>query len=58
MKNQIAVIGFLALLLSALSGCQVVEGIFKAGVAVGVIIIVAVVGLIIFLLSKLAGGKK
>ena len=57
MKNQLPVIAVLALLLSTLSGCQVIEGIFKAGVAVGVIVVVAVVGLIIFLLSKLAGKK-
>lgn len=57
MKNQLPIIAFLALLLSTLSGCEVIGGIFKAGVAVGVIIIVAVVGLIVFLLSRL-GGKK
>lgn len=57
MKNQLPVIAFLALLLSTLSGCEVIGGIFKAGVAVGVIVIVAVVGLIVFLLSRM-GGKK
>jgi len=44
------------LLLSTLTGCSVVEGIFKAGVWVGVLIVAAVIGLIIFLVSR--AGKK
>ena len=47
----------LALLLS-LSSCEVVGGIFKAGVWSGVILIVVVVGLVIFILAKLFGGGK
>jgi hypothetical protein len=38
------------------SGCAVIGGIFKAGVWVGVIIVVAIVALIIFLISK--GSNK
>jgi hypothetical protein len=41
-----------------LQGCAAVEGIFKAGVWVGVIAVVAVVGIIIFIVSKIAGGGK
>jgi hypothetical protein len=36
------------------SGCEIIGDIFKAGVWVGVILVVA----IIFLLFKLLGGKK
>jgi hypothetical protein len=36
----------------ALSGCELAEGIFKAGMAVGVFIVIAVVALVIFLMSK------
>ena len=34
------------------SSCAVVEGIFKAGVWVGVLIVVAIIGLIVWLISK------
>ena len=37
----------------SLPGCEVVEGIFKAGMAVGVLLVVFVVGLILFLVSKM-----
>jgi len=36
----------------ALSGCELAEGIFKAGMAVGIFIVVAVIALVIFLVSK------
>jgi hypothetical protein len=44
---------FIVLLaVTALPGCEVVEGIFKAGMAVGVFLVVLVVGLVFFLISK------
>jgi len=47
---------FWILLLSVfLDSCAVAGGIFKAGVWVGVLIVVAVIGLIVFLASR---GKK
>ena len=36
----------------ALSGCELAEGIFKAGMAVGVLMVIAIVALAIFLVSK------
>jgi hypothetical protein len=49
---------FLALpVMCCLSGCTVVGGIFKAGVWVGALIVVAIIGLIIFLVSR-ASGKS
>ena len=47
----------LAMLIS-LSSCEVIGGIFKAGVWSGVIVVVVVVGLIIFILAKVMGGGK
>jgi hypothetical protein len=45
---------FLVLLAGiALSGCELAEGIFKAGMAVGVFMVIAVVALIIYLMSKI-----
>lgn len=45
----------LLFLLSTLAGCEVIGGIFKAGIWVGVVIVVAVIALIAFLFSR---GKK
>ena len=36
----------------ALTGCEVVEGIFKTGMAVGVFLVIAVLALIAFVVSK------
>lgn len=41
-----------------LSSCQIIGDIFKAGVGVGVFMVVAVIGLIIFLIAKIGGGSK
>ena len=44
---------FLVLLAGiALSGCELAEGIFKAGMAFGVFIVIAIIALVIFLVSK------
>jgi len=44
---------FLVLLAGiAMSGCELAEGIFKAGMAFGVFIVIAVIALVIFLVSK------
>jgi hypothetical protein len=45
----ILVAGFLLFL----AGCQVVGGIFKAGVWAGIILVVAVIVLIIYLISRM-----
>ena len=37
----------------SLPGCEVVEGIFKAGMAVGILLVVFVVGVVFFLVGKL-----
>ena len=50
---------FLVLLAGiALSGCELAEGIFKAGMAFGVFIVIAIVALVIFLVSKVAQGRS
>lgn len=45
----------LALLLTFLSSCSVISGIFKAGAVTGIIAVVVVLGLIIWLLSAFRG---
>ena len=52
MKNKITRIGMLLLLLITVSSCSVIEGIFKAGMGVGVFIVVIIVAVIAFVISK------
>lgn len=55
--RKYSALAFVALLATTLSSCELVEGIFKAGVWSGVIIVVIVLALIIWLVSKVFGGK-
>ena len=54
--KKYSLIALVALISTTLSSCDLVEGIFKAGVWSGVIIVVVVLGLIIWLVSKVFGG--
>lgn len=54
-KLQIFLIAALVL---SMSSCQVIGDIFKAGVGVGVFLVVAVIGLIIFVIAKIGGGGR
>ena len=56
MKNQFAVIALVSLLF--LSSCQIVGDIFKAGMGFGIFLVVAVVGLVVFLVARVMGGGK
>ena len=55
MKNLLTL--FLLFMITTLSSCSVIGDIFKAGVWVGVLAVVVVVGLIIYFISR-ASGKK
>lgn len=46
---------FLMLLLISqiFTGCELVEGIFKAGMWVGIIIVVAIIALVIWIISRI-----
>ncbi|WP_164714128.1 hypothetical protein [Chitinophaga rhizosphaerae] len=54
--NSILSLSIIAILSITLSGCEIVGGIFKAGVWTGLILVAVVLGLIIFLFSR--GGRK
>jgi hypothetical protein len=56
MKNFIYVFMFVMISMS-LTSCELVGDIFKAGFWVGILAVAAVIGLIIFLISKLSGRK-
>lgn len=47
-----------AVILSSLTSCAVIGGIFKAGMWVGVLGVVLVVGLIFYIISRVGGSKK
>jgi cytosine/uracil/thiamine/allantoin permease len=56
--RKYSALAIIALLATTLSSCELIEGIFKAGVWSGVIIVVIVLALIIWLISKVFGGKS
>ena len=56
MKNSLYVFLF-AMISMSLTSCELVGDIFKAGVWVGILAVAAIIGLIIFLISKLSGKK-
>lgn len=45
-------LALIALLSTTLASCDLIEGIFKAGVWTGIIVVVLVIALIIWLISK------
>lgn len=51
-------LAIIALLVTTLSSCSMIEGIFKAGVWAGVIVVVVVLALIIWVVSKIFGGGR
>ncbi|MEO8150284.1 MAG: hypothetical protein ABI723_21800 [Bacteroidia bacterium] len=57
MKNQFFISALLATLLTSFTGCEIVGGIFKAGMGVGIFIVVLVIALIIFLISRMGKNK-
>lgn len=40
-----------------LTSCEVVEGIFKLGMGVGIFIVIAIIAVIVFIVSKIGGSK-
>jgi hypothetical protein len=56
MKKQALLLFSIGFLLSTLSGCQVVEGIFKAGMVWGIILVLAVIFGLLYLITR--GRRK
>jgi hypothetical protein len=52
MKKNPFVYGSLLFLVSFLSSCEVIGGIFKAGVWVGILIVVVIIGLVVWLIGR------
>jgi hypothetical protein len=51
-------IALIMLLATTFSSCELVEGIFKAGMWTGVILVVVVIAVVIWLFAKLFGGRR
>ncbi len=57
MQNQIIKLLMLFVILISVTSCSVIGDIFKAGVGVGIFIVVAVIAVILFVVSKFFGKK-
>jgi hypothetical protein len=55
-KSTVLFDSLLLLIMVALTGCSVVSGIFQAGMGFGIFMVVLVIALIIWLISRV--GKK
>lgn len=58
MRNIINRIAVLSIVLFSFTSCEVIGGIFKAGMGVGIFIVIAIIAVVIFAFSKLFGGNK
>jgi hypothetical protein len=56
MKKLLQYTAIYTLILLFFTSCEVVEGIFKAGMGVGIFIVIAVIAVIIWIISRF--GKK
>jgi hypothetical protein len=54
-SSSLARIALLVFLGVSLAGCEVIGGIFKAGVGVGALAVILVVVLVVFLIGKMKG---
>lgn len=52
MKRQIQFSFLLILIATLLTGCELVEGIFEVGMGVGIFLVLAVVALVIYIVSR------
>ncbi|CAH0335433.1 hypothetical protein K5V07_05900 [Flavobacterium sp. CHNK8] len=50
-------ISLLSFLLITLSSCSIVKGIFKAGVGVGIFLVIAVIAILLFIITKIFKRK-
>lgn len=57
MKNRVTNLLLLLLVSLTFTSCDIIEGIFKAGMGVGIFIVIAIIAVIVFIISKLGGSK-
>lgn len=51
--RRFSILSLIAVALFSLTSCQAIESIFKAGMWVGIVLVVGVVGLILWLFGKI-----
>ncbi|MFE3868171.1 hypothetical protein ACFX5E_08795 [Flavobacterium sp. LS2P90] len=57
MQKKITRLLILLIVLISFTSCSVIEGIFKAGVGVGIFIVVAIIAIVVLIISKVFGKK-
>ncbi len=57
MKDKITRTVMLLIILISVTSCSIVKGIFEAGVGVGVFIVVIIMAIIAYTISKIIGKK-
>ncbi|WP_185963169.1 hypothetical protein [Flavobacterium gawalongense] len=57
MQKKITRLLVLFIVLISFTSCSVIEGIFKAGMGVGIFIVIAVIAVIVFIMSKIFERK-
>ncbi|WP_185964852.1 hypothetical protein [Flavobacterium franklandianum] len=57
MKDKITRLVLLLIILISVTSCSIVKGIFEAGVGVGIFIIVLLLAIIAYVISKIMGNK-
>jgi hypothetical protein len=55
MRMRTVVLALLAVVLITSAGCAAVEGIFKAGMGVGIVVTVLILGGVVFLFTRFSG---
>ena len=59
MKKTNFLTAFILMLISlTLSSCEAIAGIFKAGMGVGIFIVIAVVAIVVFIVMKVGKNKN
>ena len=58
MQNKITKLLIAFTILLTMNSCEVIGGIFKAGMGFGIFIVIAIVAVVFFVISKIIGGKK
>lgn len=57
MERKLIRLLVLLVVLLSFTSCSIIEGIFKAGMGVGIFIVIAVIAIMIFIVSKIFGRK-
>jgi hypothetical protein len=57
MKEKITRIVMMMIILISITSCSIVKGIFNAGMGFGIFIMVAIIAIAIFIISKIIGKK-